>query len=570
MSGIAERMSQAEVNVRDGWTTSVFPFAVEDTSPEVRRALYVLMAAVGFLLLIGCANLANLTLARATLRSREIAVRLALGATRPRIVAQLIVESLVVSIAGAAAGLVLAEWSIKLMVAFKPEDIQRTELISINLPVLFFAAAASILTTLLFGLAPAIAISRQDLNTALKSSGGWGASGARARSRQVLIAIEVALAMVLMVGAGLMIRSFRELLAVGIGFNTERLTYTDFDLPANRYPNGASQSRFFCELIARAGTLAGASGAAVVDNPPLHAISAANFYIAGRPDPPPSQLPVSDMAHASPDYMSLIGLHLEAGRLFTEADRVIAEKDGDAPVIVNRAFVEKFLRGENPLGQRLLDGDRKRAWQIVGVISDYRPMGVENGTRPTIFWPYLKSARATLVVRSGAPINLLTAAIRDTVWSLDKDLPAAEVRPMQYYVDQWLSQRKFNTLLLGIFAALALVLGMMGVYGVLANLVASRTREIGIRVAIGASPAAIGGLVLRQSMIPVAAGAAVGLAASLLLGRFLEALLFQVHPRDPLAFAAASATILLASPLAVYLPLRRATRVSCTVALREE
>jgi hypothetical protein len=295
-----------------------------------------------------------------------------------------------------------------------------------------------------------------------------------------------------------------------------------------------------------------------------------NFYIAGRPDPPVSALPIADTTHTSPHYLTMIGLRLEAGRMFTDEDLVVSEKDHDGPAMVNREFARKFFPGEDPVGRRLLSPDKKQTWEIVGIISDYRPMGVEGGARPSIFWPYLKLPAATLIVRSSAPVQTLTAAIRNAVWSLDKDLPAAEVKPMQDYVDQWLSQRKFNTLLLGIFAALALVLGMMGVYGVLANLVASRIREIGIRMAIGASPAAIGSLVLRQSMLPVLTGLAIGIVASLALGRFLEALLFQVRPRDPLTLTIAAATILLISPLAVYVPLRRATRVDCTIALREE
>jgi predicted permease len=357
---------------------------------------------------------------------------------------------------------------------------------------------------------------------------------------------------------------------VGIGFDTTRLTIADIDLPAKPYSDGARQSRFFRELIARAAAIPGVSGSAVVDNPPLHKISMHNFYIAGRPDPPTSALPIADTTHTSPHYLTMIGLRLEAGRMFTDEDLVVSEKDHDGPAMVNREFARKFFPGEDPVGRRLLSPDKKQTWEIVGIMSDYRPMGVEGGARPSIFWPYLKLPAATLIVRSSAPVQTLTAAIRNAVWSLDKDLPAAEVKPMQDYVDQWLSQRKFNTLLLGIFAALALVLGMMGVYGVLANLVASRIREIGIRMAIGASPAAIGSLVLRQSMLPVLTGLAIGIVASLALGRFLEALLFQVRPRDPLTLTIAAATILLISPLAVYVPLRRATRVDCTIALREE
>ena len=570
MAGIADRLAQTDKALDEGWKTSVFPFAVEDAAPTLHRALYVLLGAVGFLLLIACANLANLTLARATLRSREIAVRLALGATRANIIGRLVAESFLVSIAGAACGLLLARWSIQLMLALKPPDIQRPELIAINLPVFAFALGVAVLTTLLFGLAPSIAASRADLNTALKAGGGWGTSASRVRSRQFLIAIEVALALVLLSGAGLMIRSFQQLVSTGIGFETSHLITVDVDLPEQRYRDGSSQSRFFRELIQRADSTPGAIASVVIDNLPLHRVSMHNFHIAGRPEPTGTSLPVSDVAHVSPGYFTLIGLRLQAGRLFTDADLTLTEKDKDGVAIVNQTFARQFFKGEDPLGKRLLDPDRKRASEIIGVVSDYRPMGVENGTRPQIFWPYLKMNSATLIVRTRGAPESLTKTLQSAVWAIDSSLPASDIKSMGHYVDGWQSQRKFNTLLLGIFAGLALLLAMMGIYGVLSNLVASRVREIGIRMAIGASAAKIGMLVLRQSMAPVTIGLVAGLAGSLALSRYLEALLFQVRSRDPLTLAFAVCTILLISPAAIYFPLRRATRVDCTVALRDE
>jgi len=295
-----------------------------------------------------------------------------------------------------------------------------------------------------------------------------------------------------------------------------------------------------------------------------------NFFIEGRPEPPLNELPIADKNHLSPGYFDVIGLHMEAGRPFNATDLAVTEKGPNAVAIVNRAFVRQFFPNENPLGKRLLNPDKKQASEIIGIVSDYRPMGVENGTRATIFWPDLRLPSASLVVRSASPESALTPALRNLIWSLDRDLLAAEVQPMTHYVDQWLSERRFNTFLLGIFAALALILGMLGIYGVLAGLVASRVREIGIRMAIGATPAQIGGLVLMQSMAPVAVGLVSGLAASLALGRFLESLLFHVQARDPLTLGLALTAVLVVSPLAVWVPLRRATKVDCTVALREE
>ncbi len=572
MTAIEQRLGELNPEHNKGFTVSVFPFAVEDTSPTLHRALYVLLAAVGMLLLIACANLANLTLARATLRSREISIRLALGATRGRVLRQLIAESLLVSMAGAVTGLVLAHWCVQGMLALKPPEIQRPELIGINWAVFGFAAALSLLTTLLFGLAPSVAASGADINSTLKSAGGWGGPAARLRSRQFLITIEVALALILVAGAGLMLRSFHQLLAEGVGFDTEHLLTLEVSLPQQRYPDGESQSRFFRGLLDRVRALPGVTMASVVDNLPLHQISLTGFKIAGRPEPPPEATPLSDIAHVDPQFFRVLGLRLVSGRFFTDADLAQAEKDQDRVAIVNQDFVRKFFPDENPLGQRLLNGmtGNKGGSEIVGVVSDFTPVGAENGKRPQMFSPYLKVSAATLVVRTRGVPESYGKALQSAVWSIDRDLPADKVLTMDYYSNDLLAERKFNTLLIGIFAALALLLAMMGIYGVLSNLVASRVREIGIRMAIGASPAEIGRMVLRQSMVPVALGLAIGLAGTFALSRFLEALLFRVQARDPLTLAVSAIAILAISPVALYVPLRRATAVDCTVALREE
>jgi putative ABC transport system permease protein len=570
MDGIEQRLAELNPKHNKGWLASVFPFEVEDTSPTLHLALYVLLTAVGILLLIACANLANLTLARATLRAREISIRQALGATRGRVIRQLIAESLLVSIAGATAGLFLAHWCIQGILALSPPDIQRPELIELNWTVLVFAAGLSLVTTLLFGLAPSILASGADLNSTLKSAGGWSGSAARLRSRQFLITAEVALALILVAGAGLMLRSFYVLVSEGVGFDTAHLSTLEISLPVQRYATDDSKSRFFRTLLDRVRGLPGVTMASAVDNLPLHQLKLTNFSVAGRPEPPIDSLPLADVAHVDPQFLRVLGLRLLSGRFFTDADLAQGEKDQDNVVIVNEDFVRKFFPGENPVGRRLLDGSKKHASDIIGVVSDFTPIGAENGKRPEIFSPYLKLDEATLLVRTRGAPEAYGKALQNAVWSLDRDLPADQVLTMDFYMNDILAQRKFNTLLIGIFAALALLLAMMGIYGVLSNLVASRVREIGIRMAIGATPGEIGGLILRQSMLPVALGLAIGLAGTFALSRFLEALLFRVQPRDPLTLAAAAILILVISPVALYVPLRRATAVDCTVALREE
>jgi putative ABC transport system permease protein len=576
MSGIAGELAKSDAKLDEGWSVGVSSFQVEDTSPTLHRALYVLQAAVLFLLLIACANLANLTLVRAALRGREMAIRLALGASRARIATLLLAESLLIAVVGAILGLAFAHWSIKLMLALKPPDIQRPDLIEIDGTVLAFACAIAVLTAVLFGLVPAIAASRSNIQGALRAGGGWGASAGRKRASQLLIAAEVALALVLLTGASLMIRSFQNLVSTGIGFQTAHLSVADVALPEKRYPDGASQSRFFRTLLDRVRNLPGVSGATVTDNLPLHSVSASNFYIAGRPDPPLNALPIADHADASPNYLALLRLPLLVGRPFTDADLETTEraienpKGGDGVCIVNQAFTREFFKNEDPIGQRLLNGDRTHGCRIVGVVADYRPMGAEAGVRAQIFRPNLRSHGASLVVRTAASTEAVASGIRKAVYGLDRDLTIDAVWPLDHWVDEWQAQRRFNTLLLSVFAGLALLLALAGIYSVLSNVVASRTREIGIRVAMGARPRQIGNLVLRQSMIPVAAGLGIGLAASLALARFLEILLFQVRARDPLTLALSALIILAVSPAAIYVPLRRALAVDCMVALREE
>jgi putative ABC transport system permease protein len=564
MSALAERLSNADPERYGPKDASVFSIRDEDTSPDVNRALYVLWGAVGFLLLIGCANLANLTLARAMVRTREIAVRRALGASRGRIIRQLFGESLVVSALGAGAGLLVAQVAIRAILALEPPGVQRPEQVGLNLAVFAFVAAASAVTALLFGLAPAIVASRTGVNEALKAGGSVGSSAPRSRGRQILIACEVALALVLVTGAGLLIRSFREVLATDLGYDPAKILSADVDLPEDRYPDPQRRALFFEGLRERARTLPGVTGATIADALPMHHLTFSSFTIVGQSDPDPKSPLIADFAFVNADYFRTFGVPLLAGRDFSGA-----EIAGALPVaIVNGAFARKFLAGRDPIGQQIRHQDRAVA--IVGVAADYREMGAEGELRPQVFRPSVRSPEAMVIVRLNGAAAPAAQALRSLVASTDRELAAGQVRTLQEWNESFVADRRFSTLLLTIFAGLALVLALVGVYSVMTNVVAARTREIGIRLAVGASPGGIGRMVAAQTLRPVVAGLVAGVAGSLAISRVLESMLFQVSARDPLTMILAVVLILGIAPAALVVPLRKAMGVSCTVALRDE
>jgi predicted permease len=564
-----QRQEKQEVELYRLGSVSIFPFSVENSEPSLNRALYLLQAAVVLVLLIACANLANLTLARNTSRYQETIVRVALGASRSRVLALLLSESLLLTVAGTVCGVLLAEWSIRIIRALKPPDIARPELIALNLPVLAFTAGAAGLTAILFGLGPALVASGSDLASRLKVSGSRGSSAKRLRGQQFLIACEVALALMLLTGAGLMIRSLQQIAWIGVGFDTSHLVALDINLPEKRYPDPYARVRLVRDLIATAQAIPGITDAAVTSDLPLHSVSINAFHIDGRTEPARDAAPVADTANVSPGFFHVIGLQLESGRWLTDAD-LTPGGIGKSVALVNHAFARKYFPGANPLGHRLLSGDKKESFEIVGVVADYRATGAENEARPEIFRPSLKFTSATLVARSQGPPEPVEHSLIDAARSIAPGLAADKIKTLDEYANGWTSQRKFNTFLLEIFAGLALALAISGIHSVLSTLVASRTREIGIRMAIGASSAAIRGLVVRQSMAPLTVGISTGIGGCVALCRLMQSLLFQVPACDPLTISAAVLVILLTSPAALWLPLRRATTVDCTVALREQ
>jgi putative ABC transport system permease protein len=537
---------------------------------RIKTALLVLFGAVGMVLLIACGNVANLMLARAVSRRREIAVRMALGAGRLRLVRQLLVESLVLAVLGGAAGLLLAGWGVELLVAARGDWLPRAQEVRLDPAVLIFTLLASVLTALLFGLAPAVRATRVALSPALKSGGGRdGLGAARDRLRGAMIVGEVALSLVLLAGAGLLLRSFAMLLSTDLGFNPSRVL--TFNLMASRaaYPDPPQQARLYHDVLERLAPLPGVEGVGAVYNLPLGGGSTdGSFEIEGR-EFPRGALPSSDKQMVSPGYFQVMGTPLLKGRFFTERDDATAPK----VAIVSKAFADRFFPNEDPVGRRVaFSWDTQGFEEIVGVVGDMRQLGIDEASPATIYVPYLQRTEPsmTIVLRTSTPPETLVGAARQVVRQIDPNLPLVYVRTLEDVVSGSLTARRLPTLLLGGLALLALLLGTVGIYGVTSYAVVQRTPEIGMRMALGARPRDVLQMMLGQGMRLVLAGTAIGLVGALALTRLLTSLLYGVGATDPTAFLAASAFLGGVTLLACYLPARRATRVDPMVALRSE
>jgi predicted permease len=549
---------------------SVFPAQTESRSEDLSFALYILLGAVGLLLLIGCANLANLTLSRAARRMRETSIRRALGASRGRIISQLLTESLLLSLAGAGCGLLLASLMMDGLLRAHVQ-VPDGDGLRLNWAVLAFTFGVSLLTTVLFGLAPAILTSNVSVNEALKSRGGGGASAVAARGRSLLTVAEVGLAVVLLCGAGLMIRTFVKLVQTGLGFRTEHLEVARLNLPETRYPDDASRARFYAAAQTRARAIPGVTAATVSTTLPLASVMFQSFSIVGRPAPKSADdAPKADNARVTLDYRQVIGLPLLTGRDLTQADitRNRATK-GDGVILVNRALAEKFFSGENALQQRLrLENDRP--FEIVGVVENFLALGALEDARPQFFAAGVTAPQALLVMRTAVPPETISDEVRSALLAIDPELPIVDLGSMDDIINEVKSDPQIAVVLLAVFAGLALLLAMIGVYSVLTNLVTAQTRELGIRMALGATASAVGWMVVRQCLKPLVIGLALGLAGSVAVSRVLASFLGRLMPQDPLTFVLAVIAVLVAAPLALWGPVRRATRVECTVALREE
>ncbi len=571
MDGIAARLTAEypQANAERGVMVVPLP---EQLTGRVRPALLVLLGAVGMLLLIACANVASLLLARAAEREREFAVRAALGAARGRLARQLLTESLLLAQLGGLLGILLAGWASSAILSLSPGDLPRVGEVRIDGRVLAFALGVSALTALIFGLAPALRFSRPDLNRSLKE-GGRGTTGlARHRLRQALVVSEVALALVLLVGAGLLLRSFARLLQVNPGFSTDRALALEVHIfGVARTPE--LKAAFIEQTLDRIAALSGVQAAGAVSALPFHdnAISPNTaFTIEGRPLPLPGQEPTAYLTVATADYFNTLGIPLRRGRFFSRFDR----RDAPPVALVNETMARRYWPGEDPVGRKVsarLFG-QVIACEIAGVVGDVRHTGLDSDPRPELFLPHLQNAYGsmTYVVRTaGDPLALLPA-VKKEIWAVNKNLPFTSTATVEQLVSRTLDERRFTLLLLGSFAALALLLAAVGLYGLISFTTRQRTHEIGVRMALGARARDITRLVVREGLQLALPGVAIGVAGAWALTRFLSGLLFGVSATDPVTFAALSTLLLVVALLACYIPARRAAKVDPMFALRCE
>ena len=577
LAGIARRTEKVRPQSNTNVTARVRSLH-EVVVSQVRDAAFILLAAVSFVLLIACANVANLLLARATRRRAEMSVRAALGASRPRIARQLLTESAVIGLAGAVAGLALAYVIAELLKGFLPEDIPRLQQTRVDAIVLGFTLAVSLVASLLFGVAPALQASRPELQQALRdesrSSGGFR----RRRLSSSIVAAEIALALVLLVAAGLLLRSFVRLQRVELGFDPASLLTARMALPEARYGTPPQVAAFYEELAARLGQQPGVTAAAVTSHVPLAGGGfSLDMTIEGRAQP----ARVEDTPHVflrfvSPEYFRTLGVRVARGRDFSLDDRA----NTPAVAIVNQTTAKRYWPDLDPVGQRIrLDDDRGSAVEIVGVVADVKHFGLARSPEPEVFvplpqatpihWAWLQRSMIALARTRGEP-DAAAGTIRQAVWALDDQLPLYNLRSMEQLRAESTGDERVGLALVGAFAAVALVLASIGVYGVMAFMVAGRAREIGIRLALGARPGDVRWMILSDGAVLTAAGVVIGLIAAFALTRTMQALLFETPATDPVTFLIFAAVIAMAAMLACWVPARRSTRVDPVIALRAE
>jgi predicted permease len=529
--------------------------------------LLILFGAAGFVLLIACVNIANLLLARATARQKEMAVRTALGAGRFRLVRQMVTESLLIAALGGMAGLAVAKWGIEALVALGPKQIPRIHMIALDWRTLAFTLTAALLTGALFGLAPALQVSKVNLSDSLKEGGRGSSGGAQHnRLRGLLVIAEVSLAFVLLIGAGLLIRTFFYLQKVDPGFNPERVLTASIDLPGARYQTAKQRSAFYRELVDRLAALPGVQGAAATSDLPWTGYDEnTSFGIEGRQFSA-DESPSAQYHFATPTYFQTLGIPLLAGRFFSETDNA----DASRVIIINKSMADRYWPDDEPVGKRVRLWGETRT--IAGVVGDVNDSPADLRTKPGFFFPLSQQGQRNMIVvlRAQAdPLSLL-AAVRHEIAALDSELPLSDIRTLEQIASSAVARTRFTMLLLAIFAGVALLLAAVGIYGVMSYAVTQRIHEIGIRVALGAQRRDVIGLVAKQGMALALVGICVGLAAALALTRVMSSLLFGVSATDPVTFAGIAALLMGVALGACFVPARRAVKMDPMIALRHE
>jgi putative ABC transport system permease protein len=571
IDGVARRLAEQYPETNGNAGVALIPLH-EETVGKARRPLLLMLGAVALLLLIACVNVANLLLARASGRQKEIALRSALGASRWRVVRQLLTESVLLGVLGGGFGALLSVWVVGLLVTSSGGGIPRSQEVAIDARALAFTLAASVLTGLLFGLAPALNFSSQDLNRTLKE-GARGVAGGRRQSRVqgALVVSEIALALVLLAGAGLLARSYARLSRVDPGFDADGALTARVSLSEVKYRDKDRQARFFAQVLERVRALPGVRHAGAVSDLPFSGSrTGQSFDIEGHPPGPDELTPSADYRKVSPDYFEAMGIVLLRGRDFTERDG-----ESSTPVaVVNEAFARRFFDGEEVLGKRLLypEGERRVSREIVGVVADLKHESLIGEGEPEVYVPFTQRPNSWmfLAVRGDGDLATLAGSVRAAVREVDPGEPVYGVMTMRQRLDQSLAPQRFNTILLGAFAAAATLLAAVGVFGVLSFQVGARRHEIGIRMALGARSGDVLRLVIWRGLRLVLAGVAIGLAAALALTRVMASLLFGVSATDPATLATISLGLIAVVLVACYLPARRATKVDPITVLRCE
>jgi len=558
---------------RDGsWGIALKPIS-EEVLGNIGEILWVLLGAVMLVLLIACANIANLLLARAMIRHKEITIRAALGASRSRLIRQLLTESLLLSLMGGLAGLVLSVWGVRLLIAMNQTNIPRAQEVDVDSRVLLFTLAVSVATGILFGLIPALKISKANINEGLKEGGRGTITGFRLRSfRSFLVVAEVAIALILTISSSLVIKSFLRLQDVDLGFNTQGILTMQVALPNTRYRQPGQIQAFYQQALDSIKALPGVQSVGAITNLPLsNTLLAGNFDIEGKPLPPGQTPPHSDRRGISSDYLETMKIHLQKGRYFTEKDNAQS-----APVaIIDETLANQYWPGEDPIGRHLTfeGGKTNPIWrEIVGVVGRVKYKGAEGDIKGQLYYPYQQNSLPSMflaIQASNDPAGLIPSA-REAIRAVDKDLPIFRVKTMEQLVDDSLAQRRFSMSLLMIFAVLALCLAAVGHYGVVSYSVTQRSHEIGIRMAMGAQPRDIFKLVVGQGLSLTAIGIIIGVAFALGFTRVVSSLLFAVSTTDPGIYTAMSVLLIAVGGLACFIPARRAMRVDPIVALRYE